>query len=255
MYWWRVTKYDPRYRDESGRYLRDEWIGAAQIGEEFVDGIDGILTEEEYIRVEGLYAAAVVRFWTASGEPPLQIQALELSSSFGLPSESDELDDVGFGDWRPVNGERVPSARLEAIVRWCLRSLGWCRLVSDEFCVDFGYDFYMSIGTATAIDAARQEVTSSGLFVERTRSPPEPTNRFLVEAHGINDALADDELVNDEWELPGLDGQAIAELWPELPELAGYESRVIDPSAAALVVRYADVSFDFARFTYRLVKR
>lgn len=114
MYWWRVTKYDPRYRDKSGRYLRDEWVGAAQIGKEFVDGA---LTKEEYIRVEDLYAAAVARFWTASGEPPLQIQALELSSSFGLPPVADELDDVGFGDWRPVNGERVPSARLEAVIQ------------------------------------------------------------------------------------------------------------------------------------------
>src|SRR5215831_19313867 len=102
MYWWRVTKYDPRYRDKSGRYLRDEWIGASQIGSEFVDGV---LSEGEYLRVEGLYAAAVVQFWRASGEPPLQIQALEVSSPFGLPPQTDELSDVGFGDWRPVNGK------------------------------------------------------------------------------------------------------------------------------------------------------
>src|SRR5262245_16714484 len=139
MHWWRVTKYDPRYRDRTGRYLRDEWIGAAQIGEEFVDGV---LTQEEYVRVEGLYAAAVVRLWTASGEPALQIQALEPQSGFGLPPQTDDLHDVGFGDWRPVNGERVHGAGLEALVRWCLRDLGWCRLVSDGFCVEFGYDFY-----------------------------------------------------------------------------------------------------------------
>src|SRR5215471_12313219 len=147
MYWWRVTKYDPRYRDKSGLYLRDEWIGASQIGSEFVDGV---LSQEEYLRVEGLYAAAVVQFWMASGEPPLQIQALECSSSFGLPPQTDELGDVGFGDWRPVNGECVPAARLEALVRWCLRNLGWCRLVGNGFSVDFGYDFYMHIGTAEA---------------------------------------------------------------------------------------------------------
>src|SRR5215510_7191053 len=102
MYWWRVTKYDPRYRDKSGAYLRDEWIGAAQIGEAFVDGV---LTQEEYLRVEGLHAEAAVRLWKASGEPPLQIQALELSTPFGLAPTTDSLDDVGFGDWRPVNGE------------------------------------------------------------------------------------------------------------------------------------------------------
>jgi len=247
MYWWLVTKYDPQYRDASRRYLRDEWIGPAQIGEAFVDGV---LTQEEYVRVEGLYAAAVVRLWTASGEPALQIQGLELASGFGLPPQTDDLDDVGFGDWLPVNGERAPAARLEALVRWCLRDLGWCRLVSDEFCVHFGYDFYMQIGTAKAVDDARQEVTSSGLFVEPSdcQSSTAPTNCLSVQVCRINEGVVDHEL-----ELEGLDAEAMAELWPEIPELVGYDSRVIDAKVAALVVRYADVSFDFARFTYSLV--
>ena len=35
----RITKYDPQFRDEQGGYLRDEWIGAGQIGDAFVDGL------------------------------------------------------------------------------------------------------------------------------------------------------------------------------------------------------------------------
>ena len=57
MHHFRITKYDPQFRHErTGAYMRDEWTGAGQIGEAFVDGV---LTEGEYRRVEGLYASAV----------------------------------------------------------------------------------------------------------------------------------------------------------------------------------------------------
>jgi hypothetical protein len=30
MHGWRISKYDPRFRDDSGRYLGDDWIGAGK---------------------------------------------------------------------------------------------------------------------------------------------------------------------------------------------------------------------------------
>src|SRR5438128_1182732 len=74
--YWRISKYDPQFRDQSGRYLRDEWIGAAQIGKAFGGET---LTTDEYLRVERLYVAAVLHLWKASGAPSLQIQALQPS--------------------------------------------------------------------------------------------------------------------------------------------------------------------------------
>src|SRR5215475_3588987 len=108
MHHFRITKYDPLFRHErTGAYMRDEWTGAGQIGETFVDGV---LTETEYRRVEGLYASAARLLWMESGQPPLQIQSLETPFFFGLPPKSDALDDVGLADWRPVNGEFIPGA-------------------------------------------------------------------------------------------------------------------------------------------------
>jgi hypothetical protein len=97
---WRISKYDPRHRDQHGAYQRDEWTASSDIGKAFVDGV---LTEREYLRVEGPYVSAVRRLWNEAGEPPLQIQGLE---TYGAPGP---LGDVGFGDWRPANGELVPS--------------------------------------------------------------------------------------------------------------------------------------------------
>ena len=247
MQCWRISKYDPRFRDKSGRYLRDEWIGAAQIGKAFAGEI---LTRDEYLRVERLYVAAVLHLWKASGAPSLQIQALEQSpSGFGMPPQSDDLLDVGFGGWRPVNGEAVLPAFLEAMVRWCLRELGWCQLCADEFYVHWGYDYCVYVGTGDATSAAREEIASTGLFVEPCESPhtATPVRGFLVLGTRI-----DADIVDHQVALAGLDVAAIADLWPPVPALVGYRHRAIDPALAARIRRYSDLTFDFDRFTYTL---
>jgi hypothetical protein len=247
MFCWRVTKYDPRFRDEAGCYLRDEWIGAAQIGTEFADGV---LTREEYLRVESLYVAALSRMWNTCGSPALQIQGLEVGAPFGLPPKDDSLDDVGFDDWRPVNGDYVPAARVDAMARWCLRDFGWCQLVADRFYVHFGYDYYMYLGGEEFADDARQQIAADGLFVEMCESPYQcgaPT------AFGIQAVRIGEQVVDHEVALSDLPPVAMADLWPEVPALAGYRTRKIDADLAARIRRYADVTFDFGCFTYDLV--
>ncbi len=244
---WRITKYDPRFRDKSGRYLRDEWTGAAQIGEAYAGKI---LTSDEYLRVESLYVAAVLHLWKAAGAPSLQIQALELSTSgFGLPPQSDDLLDVGFGDWRPVNGEVVPPAVFETLVRWCLRELGWCQLGADEFYVHWSYDFYVYVETGDATSADREAIASTGLFVEPCKPfyTAAPIRGFRILGSRI-----DSESVHYEADLPELDAAAIADLWPPVTALVGYRHRAIDPVLAARIRRYSDLTFDFDRFTYTL---
>jgi len=247
MHHFRITKYDPQFRDEQGGYLRDEWIGASQIGEAFVDGV---LTESEYRRVEGLYASAACLLWMESGQPPLQIQGLETSAPFGLPPQLDTLYDVGFAGWRPVNGEFIPGAQLlEAVVRWCLRSFGWCQLVAPGFYVNFGYDFYMYVGTTDSVDSARRAITSSGLFVElcAPHGPKGTPKEFRILA-----ARVGERVVDHDHELTGLSTQAIADIWPEITALVGYNSRPIDGPMAERINRYARFDFDFERFTYSL---
>jgi hypothetical protein len=164
MHGWRISKYDPRFRDEHGLYQKDEWIGAGQIGEVFPDGV---LSEQEYLRVEDLYVSAVLRLWIAAGEPALQIRALETSAPFGLPAQSDSLADVGFRGWFPSEGASITQAALiAAITRWCLREFGSCELVAGDLRVSFGYDYYLHVATTSDVADARRAVLESGLFIE-----------------------------------------------------------------------------------------
>ena len=61
---YRVTKYNPAFRESSGAYTQDEWTSVSDIGG-FFDGI--ILTTEDYHRVENAYVAAACSFLRESG--------------------------------------------------------------------------------------------------------------------------------------------------------------------------------------------
>ena len=57
MYYFRVTKYNPIYRDENGFYKKNEWISVGDIGQCY----DGeILTAENYQNIENAYVNAIL---------------------------------------------------------------------------------------------------------------------------------------------------------------------------------------------------
>ena len=39
MYGWRITKYNPAFRDERGAYLKDEWTSVSDVGKSFGDEV------------------------------------------------------------------------------------------------------------------------------------------------------------------------------------------------------------------------
>lgn len=63
MFCWRITKYNPKYRDNNtGYYLKDEWTFYSQIGGEFEGKI---FTRKEYLKIEDTYIQSVFLFMDA----------------------------------------------------------------------------------------------------------------------------------------------------------------------------------------------
>ena len=63
-YGWRITKYNPAFRNEKGAYLKNEWISISDVGKSF----DGkILTLPEYQKAEDAYVATALRIFSESG--------------------------------------------------------------------------------------------------------------------------------------------------------------------------------------------
>ena len=59
MFCWRITKYDPKYRDSRGAFLKNDWISFSEVGDIF-EGKK--LTIEDYLKVENAYVASVILF-------------------------------------------------------------------------------------------------------------------------------------------------------------------------------------------------
>jgi hypothetical protein len=150
---YRVTKYNPAFRDASGVYTRDEWISFDDVGRSF-DGV--VLTRCEYQLVEDAYVAAAIAFLREAAVPQLTVRGLENAGRRPLP----------FGE-----ADAVTIQQLADALRGLLREEFWCRFESSDAFVHVGWDYYMYIGVPDACPAAKRCAEGLGLYVECVRSP------------------------------------------------------------------------------------
>jgi hypothetical protein len=153
LFEFRVTKYDPAYRDRHGAYTRDEWTSVSDIGQAFGGSV---LTEAEYRRVEDAYATAAVAFLREAGVPSLAVAGLENHEAVPLPF---------------AEGSALDLAEIDGVVRGVLREEFWCRLEGEGAFVHIGWDYYMYVGVPQECAGAVILARRFGLFVEPFRSP------------------------------------------------------------------------------------
>ena len=150
---YRVTKYNPIYRNAQGNFLKQDWTAICDIGRSF-DNIT--LTSEEYNRVETAYAQTAIAFLQESGDLCLQVEGLE-----------------NYGDY-PIafqQGDVLGKDQLEQAFRDVLQERYWCRFADDHRFVHFGWDYYMYAGVPIICQQSIEFAQSVGLFVEPFQSP------------------------------------------------------------------------------------
>jgi len=153
---YRVTKYDPSFRDANGAFLRDDWTSYSDIGRIY-SGTP--LSESEYLVVESAYLLSVEEFLREAGIETLQLRGLENNTRRVLPQFIQPLALLSIS-------QCVEFARI------ALREVAWGKLVAPgRACVHFGYDYYMYLGLPTKCPMAIAAAHARGLFVERFRSP------------------------------------------------------------------------------------
>ena len=60
MHCYRITKYNPKYRNSSGAYLKDGWTSISDIGTIY-NGKKSTL--KEYFKIEEAYVKAILLLW------------------------------------------------------------------------------------------------------------------------------------------------------------------------------------------------
>jgi len=166
----RITKYDPSFRDSEGRYLKDTWTSVSDIGRIF-DG--NVLTEEDYHRIEQLYIDAVVKIANILKVTTLQIRSLEKTKEY---IDQGSWIDIHSNDYRKLfygltEGLCISITEIEYICKLILREQLWCKLESDKMLVHFGYDFYMYIVISQGDHEFVRTVIPAELFIEEMISP------------------------------------------------------------------------------------
>lgn len=152
----RVTKYDPRMRDRTGRFAGEDWTSVHDVGRTFGGTV---FSEQAYLAVEDAYVRAIRLFLDDLGLTEMHVTGIE------MPDPAGALDGV-------AEGMALPVARCADLARAILRETIWARLEAPGAAfVHFGYDFYMYFGADRPYDRALQGISALGLFAEPCRSP------------------------------------------------------------------------------------
>jgi len=168
---WRITKYNPKYRDVKGRFTKNEWTSIYDIGKVF-SGKE--LTIQKYLKTEELYVDAIFYFINHLGITTLEVNSLE--------KRSDNIEILNFHQlyteemsniYKTIKeGDMLTLKGIANLCRLVLRENIWCYLKNhSNLVIYFGYDYYMFIGTSVACDKAIEKIIRSGLYVEPFELP------------------------------------------------------------------------------------
>ena len=178
MHNYRISKYNPIFRNEKGHYPQDEWTSSSDIGTIYRGKIFTIF---EYMDVEGQYIDAVLTVLRNIKIDTLMVKGLE--KRFSISEVKTDLERVGFifsqedAEFyqRIKNDMRLNSDDIKKIIKLGLRECMWCELWSKEgtIKIDFGYDYYMHFeGVDIDVDIIHSYQTK-GIFIEKQCSNEE----------------------------------------------------------------------------------
>jgi hypothetical protein len=169
MFSYRITKYNPAYRNSLGSYLKDDWTAISDIGKIYKNQK---FTIDEYLKVEDRYIEVILLFMIFLNLKSLYITYLEKNNTIldnkNIPYSSSMLE-----LYEKISvGKQINIKEVSDIARLVLRELLWCKLENKNMFVHFGDDYYMYIGTSKEIsESLKKKIESLNLFVEQFSSP------------------------------------------------------------------------------------
>lgn len=155
---YRVTKYNPKNRDDQGRYRASEWTSISDIGQKYCGHV---LTEEKYEEIENSYLDIALAFLKEAGVTHMVVK----------------FDPGEISPPRKYrHGDAVDVVAVRKILRSLLREHYWCCLESGSGAfIHVGYDYYMYVGSPTEGSKWKALATARNLFVEEICASPYKT--------------------------------------------------------------------------------
>lgn len=150
---YRITKYNPKLRDNQGKYAQEEWTSYYDIGDIF--GCK-IFTKEQYYRIEDAYINCIDEITNI-----LQLQ------EFIIHNYENYLNNKLL--WK--NNQIIKKEKLRQLIQDCLREKCWCKITANHFFLHFGYDYYIYVGCIIDSLKISEICNKYGLYGEIINSP------------------------------------------------------------------------------------
>lgn len=166
-----ITKYNPLNRDDSGKYLLDEWTEFSDIGKTYNSRL---FTYEEYCQTEEKYIKAleILTSWFEF-ESFYIIGLNKFSEKFNENNGKDDPSDYDSDLIELYNslndGSKLNSNRIGDVTKLILRNKIWGQIIflHPAVRIRFSYDYYMTCDVEIESNELIKEIETSELFVER----------------------------------------------------------------------------------------
>lgn len=168
---YRITKYDPKNRNEKGHYLYDHWTEFGDIGRT----LEGeLVTIEKYLAVESDYINAVIQVLKENKIEHLRVIGLNkkilkysINENRGKWFHSDEFETIDL-----FEDKKASIDEIKIICKMNFRYYSNVSLeIKDKFYIHFDYDMYMFVGAQNISDELIDKLNSTSIFVEELHSP------------------------------------------------------------------------------------
>jgi hypothetical protein len=168
MITYRITKYNPIYRDKDGVYLKDEWTAISDIGKSFGKKK---LTYMKYLKVEGQYLKALERILSKIDLNTITINEIE---KYFYKVNDNTVKDLYDENMKILFNKLsdnycfTSKDELMNAIKLILREHLWGKIVvkNSNFKVEFGNDLYVYITSEELPKELIQSLSNIGVFIE-----------------------------------------------------------------------------------------
>ena len=177
---YRITKYDPKKRNNEGHYLDfSDWTSISDIGNPAYNN----LTFEDYESIETAYVESIKLILEEKNIKELDINGIEFYNyfdDFKKLKEEGQLKNIDLDFDKDIaclkDGKSLNLREIEKIIRLILRETIWMNLITRDLKVIFRYDYYMYVDCIEISNSTIKKIEKMGLFVE----PDMPQKTFII---------------------------------------------------------------------------
>lgn len=161
---YRITKYNPKFRDKNDVYTRNEWTSVSDINNIFDDGL---LTQSKYLRVEKNYIEAIRLILEELESTYLKVVGIEKHSD--IIEKTDNLiytkEDELIFQMSEEGAILFVNDGLK-LFKLILREKIWCYLVNKEIIIKIGYDYCLNVTLSGNLKCFSIIENDLGLYIE-----------------------------------------------------------------------------------------